>query len=241
LAFIPALLSVIINLIVLLIMALLMPKLTRKLELPLIRFWGRAPLAFFGIRVEVHQQHIRTNPGAKILLFNHINIFDLFVLSATWTQGSSVIYKKEFHNVPIMGRLMKFFGMISVDRHDRGAALKSVCLAAKEINEHQSTVVMAPEGTRSSTGKLAAFKKGPFHLALQTQAPVVPMIMRGLDVLAPNGTLFPRPGTVRVDYLEEIPTNDWDRTSLHSHIEHVREKFLLYLPDGTSKQPRSPD
>lgn len=230
----PAMLWVTLNLILLLIFALLLPKLTRKYEIPIIRSWGRVPLAFLGIRVEERGLEYRTSPGAKLLLFNHVNIFDLLVLASTWTKGSTVIYKKEFHKIPIMGRLLRFFGMISVDRSDRAKAVQSLNLAGELIRSEGRSVVMAPEGTRSGTGKLAPFKKGPFHLALQTGVPAVPMIQRGLSDLAPNGTLFTRSGVVRVQYMEPIPTKDWTRETLDQHMAEVRQAFLTYCEDGTA-------
>ena len=91
---------------------------------------------------------------------------------------------------------------------------------------------MAPEGTRSTTGKLAAFKKGPFHLALQTGAPIVPMVQRGSEKLSPGGTLIARSGRIRIDYLPAISTIDWNRKQLSTHIQYVREQYLKYLEDG---------
>jgi 1-acyl-sn-glycerol-3-phosphate acyltransferase len=230
---VPAILCVILNLCLLLLFALIVPKLIRKYEIPLIRAWGRMPLALLGIKVEVRGSEYRDAPGAKLLLFNHINVFDLLVLATVWTKGSSVIYKAEFHKIPVMGRLLRFFNMIPVDRSDRAKALQSLNRAGEMIREQGRNVVMAPEGTRSGTGKLAAFKKGPFHLALQTRVPMVPMIQRGLATLAPNGTLFTRSGVVRVQYLPPIDPSDWQRESLAEHIDQVRAAFLQYCPDGT--------
>jgi len=229
---IPAMIYIVIYLVLLLLFALLTPPLVRKFEIPLIRWWGRGPLIMFGIKVEVHGEEIRDTPGAKLLLFNHVNIFDLLVLATTWTKRSTVIYKQEFHKIPVMGRLMRFFGMIAVDRSNHDQAIQSLKLAAQLITEKGHFVVMAPEGTRSTTGKLAAFKKGPFHLALQTGAPIVPMVQRGSEKLSPGGTLIARSGRIRIDYLPAISTIDWNRKQLSTHIQYVREQYLKYLEDG---------
>lgn len=231
---IPALIYVVVYLILLLLFAVLTPKLVRKYEIPVIRGWGRGPLALLGMKVEVRGLEHRTAPGAKLLLFNHVNVFDLLVLATTWTKGSTVIYKTEFHKIPVMGRLMRFFDMIAVDRSNRDKAVQSLNRAAELIQKDGRIVVMAPEGTRSGNGKLAAFKKGPFHLALQTRVPVVPVVQRGLEVLAPNGTLIARSGVIRVQYLPPFDTTTWTRNDLPEHMEKVREAFLQYCPDGTA-------
>ncbi len=230
----PALLTVVIYLIWLRIFALLFPKWVRKNEIGIIRAWGRWPLALLGIRVEVKGLEHREAPGAKLLLFNHVNVFDLLVLATTWTAGSTVIYKKEFHKIPVMGRLMRFFGMIPVDRSNREKAVQSLNHAGDLVREEGRIVLMAPEGTRSGTGKLAAFKKGPFHLALQTRVPVVPVVQRGLETLAPNGTLLARSGLIQVRYLPAFDTTEWSRQTLGEHMDEVREAFLQYCADGSS-------
>ncbi|NQU49544.1 MAG: 1-acyl-sn-glycerol-3-phosphate acyltransferase [Planctomycetes bacterium] len=231
---IPAILYVAIYLLLLLLFALLIPPFVRKFQIPLIRGWGRGPLILFGIKIEEHGKEIRDTPGAKLLLFNHVNIFDLLVLAATWTNGSTIIYKQEFNKIPVMGRLMRFFKMISVDRTNHEKAVQSLNLAAQLITEKGHIVVMAPEGTRSTTGKMAAFKKGPFHLAIQTGVPIVPMVQRGSEKLSPGGTLIARSGRLRIDYLPAIPTVDWNRKQLSTHTQHVREQFLKYLEDGSN-------
>ena len=65
-------------------------------------------------------------------------------------------------------------------------------------------------------------------------APVVPFIMRGLETLVPGLSKPPRTGVVRVDILAPISTDGWDRKSLESHVDEVRQVFLQYLPDATA-------
>jgi len=218
----------------LLILTLIVPGHLKRNAVPTIRRWGAVILKMLGIRIEVHgREHLQVD-APRVVLFNHINVFDLVVLSAVWDEGCSVIYKKEFHKIPIMGRLMVFFGMIPIDRGNRERAFKSMSEAAQMARELHKKVMVAPEGTRSHDGRLGAFKRGPFHLAMEARAPVVPFIMRGLETLVPGMSKPPRTGVVRVDILEPISTEDWNRKSLDAHVEEVRQLFLEYLPDATA-------
>jgi 1-acyl-sn-glycerol-3-phosphate acyltransferase len=219
-------------LVYLLLLAVVAPGVLRRDPSKAIRRWGRGMLKLLGIRLEVHGlEHLDPN-GPQIILFNHVNIFDLAVLSAVWGDDFSVIYKKEFHRIPIMGRLMRFFGMIPIDRSNRERAMRSMAEAAMHVREQNKKVFIAPEGTRSHDGRLRDFKRGPFHLALETQAPVVPMIMRGQEVLVPGLTKPARSGVLRVDFLSAIDTSAWTRRTLDAHVAEARQAFLQYLPEG---------
>ena len=93
---------------------------------------------------------------------------------------------------------------------------------------------MAPEGTRSHGGGLQEFKLGPFHLAADTGAPLVPCVMRGIELLnAPRSWLI-RGGAVRVDLLPPVPTAGWTEHELHARAQEMRAIFLRYLPAARS-------
>lgn len=191
-----------------------------------IRAWGGVQLWLLGIKVEVIGEEHRLVDGPAILLFNHVTTLDLQVLSVTWTKDTSLVYKKEFRKIPLMGRLMRFFGMIEVNRGHREDAIRSIDAAAKQVRDQGLKLLIAPEGTRSGSGRLGPFKKGPFHMALQTRAPILISVMRGLEVLAPNNTMLVRSGHLQVEYLPPIPTTDWQRKTLTQHIASVRQVYL---------------
>jgi 1-acyl-sn-glycerol-3-phosphate acyltransferase len=217
------------------------PGVLRRDPAKAIRPWGGGMLKILGIRLEVHGREHLDPYGPQIILFNHVTIFDLAVIAAVWGENFSVIYKKEFHKIPLMGRLMRFFGMIPIDRSNRERAMQSMAEASEHVREQNKKVLVAPEGTRSHNGRLQDFKRGPFHLALETKAPVVPMVMRGLEVLVPGMTKPARSGVIRVDFLPVINTSDWTRRTLGAHVEEARQAFLQYLPDGLETPEKAED
>jgi 1-acyl-sn-glycerol-3-phosphate acyltransferase len=228
--FLPCLLWAIGYLIFLYLWALILPKLLLRHRVKAIRLWGQVQLKLLGIRMEVHGQENLDTPGPKILLFNHISAFDMAVLSSTYTARTSVIYKKEFHRIPVMGRVMRFFGMIPIDRSNHEAAIRTLAKATEQIKQQNLHVLIAPEGTRSRDGSLGTFKKGPFHMALQSGAPLIPVVTQGIESLVPGGSPFARSGVIRVNFLPEIPTQSWNRRNLNAHMEEVRNLFAQYHP-----------
>lgn len=196
----------------------------------LLRAWGAGLLWLFGIKLDLHGLENRDFEGAKILAVNHVSLVDLFIWSAVWRHPGTVLYKKEFGRIPLMGRVMRMLGFIEVDRGNKESARDSVALAAKRIREEGLAMWIAPEGTRSRQGGLQEFKMGAFHLAMQTQSPIVPSIMRGAEKVNPMGSFIMRSGTVRIDFLPPIPTADWNRRELRTKSVEIRELFLQFLP-----------
>jgi putative phosphoserine phosphatase/1-acylglycerol-3-phosphate O-acyltransferase len=88
------------------------------------------------------------------------------------------------------------------------------------------SLAVAPEGTRSGTGRLGAFKKGAFRLAMAGGVPVVPIVFRNANDVWPLGTQFMRPGTVDVVVHPPIPTDGWTDETLDAHIAEVRGLYL---------------
>ena len=91
------------------------------------------------------------------------------------------------------------------------------------------SVCLSPEGTRSVTDKLAPFKKGAFHLAMQAGVPVVPIVIHNSNDVQPKGDILYHPGTVNVEVLPPIDTGSWTVESLDRHIAEIRDMYLTAL------------
>ena len=88
---------------------------------------------------------------------------------------------------------------------------------------------MSPEGTRSVTPKLAPFKKGAFHLAMQAGVPIVPIVIQNSTDVNPKGSSIYHPATVEVEVLPPVDTSDWRAELIDEHIDSVRNMFLKAL------------
>src|SRR5207245_10561261 len=88
------------------------------------------------------------------------------------------------------------------DRHRAIAALRPAIAALKAV----TSLVIAPEGTRSPTPRVGPFKKGAFHMAMGAGVPIVPIVFRNaLDALPKHGLVI-RPTTVEVGVPPPVPT-----------------------------------
>ena len=212
------------------LLALVARSWTRRRLQGLVRLWGRVPLAMAGVRVDLHGREHLEAPGPKLFLFNHVSTLDLLLLGAYAPPSPCVAYKREFRSIPGIGWALIALGMIEIDRSDAERAIESLSRAGERLQAEELTLMMAPEGTRSRKGGLQQFKKGPFHVAIATRAPIYPIIWRGIEAVNPMGSWLIRSGEIRADCLPPIDTSRWETETIEAHVADTRAVFLRYLP-----------
>jgi 1-acyl-sn-glycerol-3-phosphate acyltransferase len=188
--------------------------------------------AYFGVRlagVKVEVIGLDALPKRNyIFMSNHVSNLDPPVFIPRIPGRCSVLVKKELFRLPILGTAMKTAELVPVDRSNREAAIESV-RAAAEVLRHGLNMVIFPEGTRSVDGRLLPFKKGPFHLAMETNVLVVPVTILGTAECWPKGTWVMKPGTATLVFHSPIdPAHFPDRDAL---MAAVRERIASALPE----------
>ncbi len=141
-------------------------------------FWARRCLAVAGVRVRVSGVEAIPRDRPFICMANHASAFDILALFAGLPVQFRWMAKEELFRIPLFGLVMRRSGYIPVDRSDRKKSLRSMAEAVRRIASGVSVVVF-PEGTRSTDGALLPFKKGGFILALQAQVPILPVTLCG--------------------------------------------------------------
>ena len=157
-----------------------------------------------GIRVEVTGlEHVPAD-RPSIYMSNHVSNLDPPVLLPMLPGRSSVLLKKELMNIPILGRAMRLGQFVPVERGGNRDAAQASVIAAGEALKSGLHILVFPEGTRSRDGRLMTFKKGPFYLAQQTQAPIVPIAVSGTQTMMRKGSYAITPGLARIQVLPVI-------------------------------------
>jgi 1-acyl-sn-glycerol-3-phosphate acyltransferase len=117
--------------------------------------------------------------------------------------------------------------IVPVDRGNRDAGIAAV-RDAKKVVEKGISMTIFIEGKRSYDGKLLPFKKGPFYLAMECGAPIVPVTIVGTHLVMPKKRFAIRPGKVKVIFHEPVdPKQFTDRDAL---MLAVRERINAGLP-----------
>lgn len=183
----------------------------------LARAWARFTLLCANVRVEVRGSG-NIVQGPAIYMPNHVSHFDVFALLGHLNVQFRWTVKKELFSIPLFGLAMRRAGYILVDRMHHDRAMNSMREAAQKIRQGTSIVIF-PEGTRSCNGTLQfPFKKGGFHLAVQSGVPIVPITVVGSgDVLPKHGKRV-KPGKIVLNIGRPIKPHDHDINSLMEEV-----------------------
>lgn len=190
----------------------------------------RAGLRVGGIQVEVVGRERVPRNRSVIFLCNHVSNLDPPVVLPVLPGRCSVLLKKELMSIPILGRAMRMAQFVPVERGSRReAAQASVVAAAKALDDGLNMLVY-PEGTRSRDGRLAEFKKGPFFLAQQTGALIVPVAVWGTERMMRKGSILVIPGVAHVEMLAPIDPAVY--ASREDLMRAVRSALASALPEA---------
>jgi 1-acyl-sn-glycerol-3-phosphate acyltransferase len=189
----------------------------------------RTGLRAGGIRVEVSGlEHVPAGQSC-IFLSNHVSNLDPPVIFPMIPGQSSVLLKKELMRIPILGTAMRLANFVPVERGSkRDAAQASVAAAAAALRSGLHILIFA-EGTRSKDGRLAAFKRGPFYLAMETGAPIVPMTISGTQAMMRKHSAAIYPGVARIEILSAIFPADY--ATREDLMRAVRGAIAAALPE----------
>src|ERR1700753_3274412 len=163
-----------------------------------------------GIRIEVIG--LENIPAGRSCIFmsNHVSNLDPPVEMPLLPGRCSVLLKKELMGIPILGRAMRMAAFVPVERGHRRDAAKASVEAAADALRSGLHIVVYPEGTRSLDGRLSTFKKGPFFLAQETLAPIVPIALSGTQTMMRKGSYAIRPGLAKLEVLPPIQPSQYE-------------------------------
>lgn len=192
---------------------------------------GIVRLAFRLARIRVVTEGRERVPvhTACIFMSNHVSNLDPPALFPQLPGRTSAFFKRSLTKVPILGYGMKLGEFVPVEREGRvEAAVESVAAARRALEKglHITTFV---EGTRSRDGRLLPFKKGPFYLAMEAGAPVVPISIYGTEGMMAKGSVRIRPGTAHIIFHEPLDPRKF--ASREELMDAVRASIASGLPE----------
>jgi 1-acyl-sn-glycerol-3-phosphate acyltransferase len=188
----------------------------------------RLGLALSGIRVRVSGLERAPRDRAAVYCANHQSNVDPPILFATLHRRLHVLFKAELLKLPLLGRVFLAGGFIPVERADRERALASIDAGAASLRSGHSFLIF-PEGTRSRTERMLPFKKGGFIMAIQAQAPVVPVAITGGRAAMRKGSRLVWPARVSVRVGEPIDTTGMTLDNRDQLIAETRGRIEALL------------
>jgi len=187
------------------------------------RLWAKALLVSAGVRVKVYNRERAGDGSPHIFLANHVSWYDIPALGS-FLPRAKFVAKAELFKVWMLGGAMRAVGMVPIERQNRKAAFGAYDEASRRIREGNSVIVF-PEGSRGYEYPLRPFKKGPFVLAIDAGAPIVPVLIYGTREVATKGKALLRPGRVDVHLLEPVSVEGYGYDDRDALAEKVRSRI----------------
>lgn len=171
---------------------------------------GGRTLPFWNPGLKLRFEGLDASIAGKPVIFvaNHSSFLDMPVL-ANLPWRMKWLSKDGLTKIPGVGTMMRLGGHVAIKRGTTGAAKALERL--KPYVEAGVPVMIFPEGTRSVTGQMTAFKNGAFLLSRETGAPIQPLVIQGTHEALPPGTWkFQSPGRLTVSVLQPFHPNDYE-------------------------------
>ncbi len=196
----------------------------------LIKFSCRLILSCCGIRIKLLGKD-NCVPGRQyIVMMNHVNFFDPLVFYARFPGLARGVEEESHFRWPLYGLVLRRIGMIPISRTDSSKARESLARAAGLAAERREySIIILPEGTRTLDGKLGLFKRGGFHLALETGLDILPVVQAGSYRINHKGSRLIRPGRIEMHICPAIPTVGFSRETIGMLADRTRSAFLDIL------------
>jgi 1-acyl-sn-glycerol-3-phosphate acyltransferase len=202
----------------------------RNIDRDYARVFSWVTLKIIRVRLEVEgKEHLEAHQPC-IFVVNHQSGLDMATMGAIYPKQTVVIGKKELAWIPFFGIFYVAAGNIRIDRQKTVRAIAGLNEVVKAIQERKVSIWIFPEGTRNRSGEgLLPFKRGAFHMALQAQVPIVPVVCSSLKPIVHWKERTLKKGIVRLRVLPPIDPKQMPEVSVEDLSEIVREKMLEAL------------
>ena len=169
--------------------------------------WSRLVCIISLCPVKVVGQEKLDKNKSYVFVANHQGAYDIFLVYGYLGQKIKWVMKQSLRKIPLVGLACEAARFIFVDNSSPKAAAKTVKEAEERLKDG-SSIVIFPEGSRTSTGKMDRFKKGAYQMALDLKLPIVPVSINGTFEVLPIGTILLRPHKLELIIHDPIPTED---------------------------------
>ncbi|MCV7381666.1 1-acyl-sn-glycerol-3-phosphate acyltransferase [Mycobacterium alsense] len=171
--------------------------------------------------------------GGCVVVANHCSHADTAVLLAALPAGARPVFAAAadyWFDVPVRRFVASsLIGVLPV-RRSGADTYAQLLAAARPALEAGRTVVVYPEGTRSTDGTVGEFRSGALRLARDCGVPVVPVALLGTADVLPKGAGFISPAPMRVHIGEPVDPDGASAAQLRQQVVALR--------DGERPRPR---
>ena len=191
------------------------------------RIWAKCWCWLLFIKVEVKNRELINPNQAYVFVANHQGAFDIFTIYGFLNHNFKWLMKKSLQNIPLVGWACIAAGHVLVDRSSPSAVAKTMATARRRLTNGMSLVIF-PEGSRSSDGRIKPFKRGAFKLAIDFDRPLVPVTIDGSYRVMRKDSYGINPGKVTLTIHRPIDPKSDDMERI---IQNSFEAIQSALPE----------
>ncbi|XP_015263304.1 PREDICTED: 1-acyl-sn-glycerol-3-phosphate acyltransferase alpha [Gekko japonicus] len=193
----------------------------------------------YGIKIEVRGTENFNIKEPYVAVSNHQSSLDLLGMMEVLPDRCVPIAKKELMYMGTVGLACWLGGIIFINRKKTDDAISVMSEAAHTMLREDVRVWVFPEGTRNHSGSMLPFKRGAFHLAVQAQVPVIPIVMSSYrDFYSKKERRFTT-GRCTVQVLPPMPTRGLSADDVPALTDRVRQAMLVAF-EGLSGELGAP-
>ena len=194
---------------------------------PTLPFLTRLQLFLLG--AWVRRKNKMPKDGQYIIMMNHSSFADVF-FSVQPLRGKYTAILASFNfKIPIWNRMLKSFKAIPVYRKNRIQAIEAIKQAEHTIKHLGYHIVIFPEGTRTTDGALQPFKKGGFHMAINTKTPILPVAVKGGFRYKPKNRWYIKPSIIDIQVGDPINVKDYSINDVDILLHKTHSVFQKLL------------
>ena len=196
------------------------------------RFYYNFFSFIMGMKINIDKPELLEKLPA-ILISNHQSELDIYMLGRIFPKKCVVTAKKQLKYLPFLGWFMSASGTFFLDRSNKQSAIDTLNKALDQLKTSKGGLFMFPEGTRSYSSEpvLLPFKKGAFHLAVQAQIPIIPLVVSNTSNLYSMKLFNFNRGEINIKVLDPIPTEGLTKDDVPRLTEEIYEKMKKVVDD----------
>ncbi|MDR2139757.1 MAG: 1-acyl-sn-glycerol-3-phosphate acyltransferase [Tannerella sp.] len=170
-----------------------------------------------------------------VIICNHQSHIDLTALLML-TPKLVILTNDWVWNSPFYGRMIRYAEFYPVSN-----GIETILDSLKDVVRRGYSVVVFPEGTRSTDCSIRRFHRGAFYLAERLQLDILPVLIHGIGHILPKPEFMLRKGRIHIQVMERIAPDDARFAPGYSQRSREIRRFYRERYEALCREVETPD
>jgi 1-acyl-sn-glycerol-3-phosphate acyltransferase len=181
-------------------------------------------------KISVEGREKRPGEVTCVIISNHQSILDILIMNSL-RYRYRWIAKIEVLNIPFLGWYLKMARYITINRGNEESKVEMLEKSSHCLKSGTSVMIF-PEGTRSTDNEIDFFKRGAFQLAIRAGVPILPVLIDGTGGILPkHGLIFSSGHRIRIKVLDPVYPDSFDTGDADYLAQKIRSLMVSRLKE----------